>query len=275
MIKRLRHPSIWALLLFACIWVVYALIFGLQKSGRTSGDLPFIRTSGVLVVCGEEDLFNYRSDETGKHGFLYEMALAFANRQNLKLEYLVASNLETQLEILKQGQCDIILGPLPVTTHYKKSIEYTRPFIESHWVVVQRRNTRLRPNQPLRNTLDFGGKTLYVGNNNALISRIHHLAAEISDTIRLHKMKNAGSERLISLVASGLIDFAVCDAYVAKAYQKRYPVTDVSTPLSFNHFQAWGVRTDQPVLLDSLNVFMRDFCQSEAFDRLRKITLRP
>jgi membrane-bound lytic murein transglycosylase F len=271
MIKRLRHPSLWALLLFATIWAVYALVFGIQKSGRVTGDFPTIQQSGVVVVCGEADLFNYYTDETGTHGFQYEMALAFAKRHHLKLEYCVAKNLEEELEMLQHGECDFIVGPLPVTSDYRKIIRYSEPIMESHWVVIQRKNTLLRPNKPIRNTLDFGGKTLFTSNNKAQTSRLHHLADEISDTISLHKLKRASSERLISLVASGLIDLAVCDVYVARSYQKRYPNIDAETPVGFNHFQAWAVQPTHPILLDSLNAFIRDFRQSAAFENIRKI----
>ena len=61
------------------------------------------------------------------------------------------------------------------------------------------------------NQLDLAQKTLHVVKGSPSILRIQNLGNEIGDTIYIKEIEKYGSEQLISLVAHGDIDYAVCD----------------------------------------------------------------
>ena len=62
------------------------------------------------------------------------------------------------------------------------------------------------------------------------------------------------SEKLIQHVASGEIDYTVCDENVAIVNSTYYPDIDVSTPVSLSQNLAWGVRKENSEkLLGELN----------------------
>jgi membrane-bound lytic murein transglycosylase F len=267
--KRKWHPSLLVLVVFGLFWVFFALVQSIQTYSRSVGDFPLIVRSGALRVCGEDDLFSHYVDEKGEHGFQYEMIQTFAQRHNLKLQFIVENSLDKRLEMLRNERCDLLVGPLPITSDFQKEVLFTQPYMESRMVLVQRKNSKLQPGEVVRNMIDFGGKHIYSNGNKAQTDRLHHLASEISDTIHIRRIRNASNERLISLVASGLIDYAVCDMYVAKSFQKRYTSIDVETPIGFNQFQAWAVKPDRVILLDSLNAFIQDFCNSYEFEILK------
>jgi membrane-bound lytic murein transglycosylase MltF len=268
MTKPKRHPSLYFLAAFVAFWGLFALFYSIREANKAAGDFPMIQKTGILRVCGEEDLFSFYSDENGTHGFHYETAKAFADRHHLKLVYKSEASLNKRLKMLKDEKCDILTGPLPVTGSLKEKVAFTQTILESKLVLIQRRDAKNRPNELVRNIVNFGGKRIHTCDNPAYIERLHHLAAEISDTIHIQKMSSADNEKLIALVASGLIDYAVCDKHVAKAYRERYPSVDVNTPIGFNQLQAWAVKPGRNILLDSLNSFIQEYQKSPEFTRL-------
>ena len=97
------------------------------------------------------------------------------------------------------------------------------------------------------------------------ILRIRNLGNEIGDTIYIKEIDKYGSEQLISLVAHGDIDYAVCDESIARAVADSLPQIDINTDISFTQFYSWGVSKQSPVLLDSLNSWLQTFRNSDEF----------
>ena len=75
----------------------------------------------------------------------------------------------------------------------------------------------------IRNQLDLAQKTLHVVKGSPSILRIQNLGNEIGDTIYIKEIEKYGSEQLISLVAHGDIDYAVCDESIARAVADSLP----------------------------------------------------
>jgi membrane-bound lytic murein transglycosylase MltF len=268
MIKPTLRIPLCLLAAFLFFWAVFALVYGIQESRKVSGDYPEIAEKGILRVCGEEDRFSFFQQGDSLHGFYYEMMKAFADRHHLKLIYTSETNVSKRLRHLDAGKCDVLSGPLPIVGIWRKQINYTAPILESKWVLIQRISHRGKTFIPIRQQVDLRGKYLFTGENQAVISRIHHLETEISDTIFIRQSPGSNSERLIAIVSQGLADFAVCDKQVAKAYLSKYPNVDIKTSIGFNQLQAWGVKPGRKALLDSLNVFIADYKKSPAFARL-------
>jgi len=268
MIKKYLHPSLLLLYFFLIFWIGFAVWTGIQKSNRVEGDFPKIKHDGVIRVCGEKDLFSFYQSKDSSLGFYYEMAKAFAKQHNLKLVYLSSASLENRLKMLEDNQCDVLSGPLSVVTDLRKRVDFTKSIIESKLVLIQRINKSESLNEVVRNQVDFRGKRIHLCENSVYLQRLHHLAAEISDTIHIRTLVGYDSERMIAQVAAGLIDFAVCDKQVAKAYREKYPIIDVETPVGFNQMQAWAVKPGRKALLDSLNIFIIDYKKSPEFSRL-------
>lgn len=231
--------------------------------------MPGIEKAGVLRVAGEDNLFSHYTDEQGKHGFEYELIKAYADNQKLKLIYTIKTNLNDGLEMLLNDQCDVMIGPIPITLELKKEVDFTDYFLESHLVLIQRKNSKIRPTQVVRNMIGLGGKKIHTTNNKAQITRLHHLSSEISDTINIRILEHSSNERLISLVASGLINYAVCDYNIAKSFLERYPNIDIETPVGFNQYQGWAIKPGKELLLTSLNEFIANYKKSAEFAELK------
>jgi membrane-bound lytic murein transglycosylase MltF len=268
MIKPTLRPPLYMLIIFIAFWTVFALVFGIREACKGSNDFIEIQKRGVLRICGEEDHFSFYTEKDSLRGFYYEIAKAFADKHHLNLVYISENSLKKRLELLDAGACDIVSGPLPVVSDLTEQVSYSLPIIESKLVLIQRRSEQNKNIQPIRNQVDLRGKHIAVGESSPSIERLHHLEAEISDTIYIRELVGYNSEKMIAMVAAGLEDFAVCDKQVAKAYLKRYPSIDIETSVGFNQLQAWGVKPGKKMLLDSLNLFLSDYKKSPAFTRL-------
>ena len=70
------------------------------------------------------------------------------------------------------------------------------------------------------------------------------------------------------MVATGDIDFTVCDEKVAERLAASLPEIDIETDISFTQLESWAVRRDSPQLLDSLNSWLDRFKETSEFSRI-------
>ena len=102
------------------------------------------------------------------------------------------------------------------------------------------------------------------------ILRIQNLGNEIGDTIYIKEIEKYGSEQLISMVAHGDIDYAVCDESIARAAADSIPQIDINTAISFTQFYSWAVSKQSPALLDSLNAWLDKFQKENEYQKIYK-----
>ena len=141
----------------------------------------------------------------------------------------------------------------------------TTPIVLNKQVLVQRKAISPTDSLFVKSQLDLAGKTLHVVKGSPSILRIRNLGNEIGDTIYIKEIDKYGSEQLISLVAHGDIDYAVCDESIARVVADSIPQIDINTDISFTQFYSWAVSKQSPVLLDSLNSWLHTFRNSDEF----------
>jgi membrane-bound lytic murein transglycosylase MltF len=70
------------------------------------------------------------------------------------------------------------------------------------------------------------------------------------------------------MVASGDIDYTVCDKQMALRLSEVLPEIDIETELSFTQLESWALRRDAPRLLDSLNSWLNRFRETKQFNQI-------
>ncbi len=115
---------------------------------------------------------------------------------------------------------------------------------------------------------ELAKKTLYVPANSPAILRIRNLSHEIGDTIYIKEDLLYGAEQLAMMVASGEIEYAVCDEGVAAKIARSIPEIDYATLIGFTHLEAWAVSEKSPVLLDSLNVWIEQVKKTREYEKI-------
>ena len=169
---------------------------------------------------------------------------------------------EERLEGLSEGRYEVIACGLLATSELKDSLLLTSPITLNKQVLVQRKESGENGENDslyIRNQLDLAGRTLHVVKGSPSILRIQNLGNEIGDTIYIKEIAKYGPEQLISMVAHGDIDYAVCDESIARTAADSIPQIDINTAISFTQFYSWAVSKQSPALLDSLNTWLDKF----------------
>jgi ABC-type amino acid transport substrate-binding protein len=239
-----------------------------NKIDKQSRDFPQIQAEGVLRIVTDYNSVGYFVSGDTIAGFNHDLIRLLEEYIPGKVDIQLEASLDRSIDGLKAGKYDIVAGNIPITSGLRDSIAFTEPVTQNRQVLIQRKKAYNDTIEPVRSHLDLAKKTLYVPAKSPAILRIQNLAYEIGDTIYIEEDPAYGPEQLAMMVASGDIDFAVCDENTAANIAETLPEIDFSTFIGFTHLEAWAVRKDSPVLLDSLNVWIRKAKETPAYNKI-------
>lgn len=256
--------------------IILALIFTFRYCGKQEKplghprDYAAIAKEGILRVATEYNSISFYVDGDTISGFHYELIQAFARDKRLKAEITPVMSFEERLKGLSEGRYDVIAYGILATSKLKDSLLLTSPIVLNKQVLIQRKENGENDSLYIRNQLDLARRTLHVVKGSPSILRIQNLGNEIGDTIYIKEIEKYGPEQLISLVAHGDIDYAVCDESIAQAVADSLSQIDINTAISFTQFYSWAVSKQSPVLLDSLNTWLDKFQKKSEYQKIYK-----
>jgi membrane-bound lytic murein transglycosylase F len=234
-------------------------------------DLDGIRKEGKLRVVVDYNFTNYFVYRGKPMGFKYEMLRELARELDLKLEFVVSNDLEETFRGLETGRFDLAAKNLTVTQERNKRVDFTQPISQTRQVLVQRRQADISGSreQQVTNQFELAGKTITVQKHTSFVTRLQNIEEEIGSNIVIVEDSVAGVEQLVSMVASGEIDYTVCDEKVARLYARHYNNLDVSVPVSFRQNIAWAVRKDAIRLKEYLDNWLSEFQKTDQYKHLQ------
>lgn len=256
--------------------IILTLIFTFRYCGKQEKplghprDYAAIAKEGILRVATEYNSISFYVDGDTISGFHYELIQAFARDKRLKAEITPVMSFEERLKGLSEGRYDVIAYGILATSKLKDSLLLTSPIVLNKQVLVQRKENGENDSLYIRNQLDLARRTLHVVKGSPSILRIQNLGNEIGDTIYIKEIEKYGPEQLISLVAHGDIDYAVCDESIARAVADSLSQIDINTAISFTQISSWAVSKQSPVLLDSLNTWLDKFQKKSEYQKIYK-----
>ncbi len=257
------------------VLLVWAVILGVRHyyanetpSPGHPRDYVAIAEEGILRAATEYNSLSFYVDHDTVSGFHYELIQAFARSQGLQAKIYPNMSFHKRLDGLSKGLYDVIAYDIPTTSELKDSLLLTSPIVLNKQVLVQRKPTGEEDSLYIQSQLELAGKTLHVVKGSPSIQRIHNLGNEIGDTIYIEEIEKYGPEQLIAMVAHGDIDYAVCEESIAHAMADSLPEIDINTAISFTQFYSWGVSKESPVLLDSLNSWLKRFRKEKEYQRI-------
>ncbi|MCF8302824.1 MAG: transporter substrate-binding domain-containing protein [Bacteroidales bacterium] len=236
---------------------------------KVSRDLPKIKEDGVLKAITTYSSTSYFLYRGKAMGYEYELLERLADYLDLKLEMVVAENLNKMIEMLNNGDGDIIAHGLTITKPRKRKVTFTRHHITTHQSLVQKKPDNWRrmklhqiDKKLIRDPLELIGKQVHVRKNSSYYHRLVNLSAEMGADIDIQTVSgDLTTEDLIKMVRDGNIKYTVADHNIAALNKTYYPILDISVPLSFSQRIAWAVRNNSPKLLEAVN---------EWIDKMRK-----
>ena len=260
--KKLLFVLPVVVVLLLIIWV-----FTSKKEGAPR-DLLEIEESDVLHIVTDYSSVGYFVSGDTIAGFNYDLIQLLKSRTSLKIEILLESSLDKSIDGLKNGKYDVLARNIPITSELRGTLSFTEAVTQNRQVLIQRKKEFNDGVEPLRSHLGLAKKILYVPANSPAILRIKNLSHEIGDTIYIKEDNLYGAEQLVMQVAAGDIDYAVCDEVVASKVAKSLPEIDYSTLIGFTHFEAWAVSDKSPMLLDSLNLLIREIKATKEYGKI-------
>ncbi len=225
-----------------------------------------IRERGYIMAIIDNSstgLFIYKGNIMG---YEYDLLKEFAKSQNLELKIDITPSLSEAFDKLNAGQGDIMAYNLTVTKERKKRIAFTHYHNLVEMVLIQRkpdnwRDMKLHEIEAalIRNPIELIGKEIVVRNSSSYFARLQNLSDEIGgDIIIVEDEPEVETEDIIRKVAEGKIDYTVAEEDIALVNSTYYRNLDTKTAVSFPTQIAWGLRKNDPVLLDSLNDWILD-----------------
>ena len=229
-------------------------------------DLEDIKTSGVLraiMVYSETSYFLYRGQPMG---FEYELLTRLADRLDVELEIIPAYNLDELINMLNQGEGDLIAHGLTITKPRKQYVDFTNYLYLTKQVLVQRKPENWRQQKLheierklVGDPIELIEDTVSVRLTSAYYDRLQNLEQEIGGDIYIDTLPGELSTgRIIKKVVKGELEYTVADDNIAEINSGYFPILDVSTPISFSQRAAWAVRKNAPELRTALNAWIEE-----------------
>ena len=222
-------------------------------------DYPEIKKSGILHVDMEYNTSDYSILEDSIIGIKYELCKYISQRSGLELNIILENNWETSILDLKNKTVDLIARNIPITEENRQVIAFTIPVTQNKQVLIQRKKELENDSVYIASQIGLAGKTVHLAKGSPAKLRIKNLSEEIAEPIYIEEIADYSQEQILSMVASGEIDYAVIDKEIATRNRKKIPEIDMNIDISFTQLQAWAVRKDSPILLDSLNIWIAEY----------------
>ena len=260
-----------ALLLIAIFLMV--IFFNLQnkdKSTSSNKDYQEIIADGVLNVVTDYSSIGYFVSGDTISGFQHYMIKQLERDWGIKVSIYLENSLDESLNGLEMGKYDIVARNIPVNTKLKDRFGFTQVIVRNKQVLVQRKPEYNDDIPLIRQQLGLAKKVITVPEDSPAILRLQNLSNEIGDTIFIEQNAIYEEEQLVMMVASGDIDYTVCNEMIAKRLASEFPEIDIDTDISFTQLESWAIRKEAPVLLDSLNNWLSKLVTSDEFNKRLK-----
>lgn len=266
--KKSSHKIQFILVVVA---LIVAGVFLYKYLAKTSlHDYPQIAQSGTLHIVTNMDAVGYYPSSDTIAGYTHDVLSAIQKYTPIKFEISLENSLDKCFEGLQSGKYDLIARNIPINANLRNKYRFSSIILYNKLVLVQRKAAFNDGKEPIRNHLELAGKTFHIPLNSPYRIRINNLAHEIGDSIFISEDSLYEVNQLAIMVASKDIDYTVSDIKTAEKLSAQLPELDIATDIGFTHLEGWAVREQSPILLDSLNNWIKKFKESPEYDSIRK-----
>lgn len=263
--KSIKTIGIYTAIIITVIIAIF-LISDNYNRRYTPRDYNEIKQDGTMYIAVNYSPLSYYVDGDSISGFDYELLQLLKQYTPIEIDIHPESSLAQSLDLLCKRTYDIVAQQIPITSENKQEYIFTKPLLLNKQVLIQRIDTA--GNVAIRNQLGLGGCTLHIAQDAPTRLRIENLAHEIGDTIYICEMPDYGAEQLIILVATGEIEYAVCDEVQAATIAADYKNIDYRTDISFTQLMSWTLRQESVALRDSIDKWLSIIQESDEYKQL-------
>ena len=206
-------------------------------------------------------LITYRSPvncyfEHGRfRGFEYELVRRFAERNQMRLEVVIADTHQDMRQLLLEGKGDLIAASLPARAYGTDiRLAYTRPNNHAAPIIVGRAQ-----DAPMIDVRDLDGRRILVPRESPYLETLRQLEQQGLRVQVLEAGSTVDMETALFRVAQGFDDLTVVGSHEVRAEFSRQLNLQAQFALTEPGPLSWVVRMSDHKLLSALN----DFLESE------------
>ncbi|MCI5081044.1 MAG: transporter substrate-binding domain-containing protein [Saprospiraceae bacterium] len=236
-------------------------------------DLNDIKEDGVLktlMVYSGTSYFLYRGQAMG---FEYELLQRLADHLDLKLEIIIAKDLDDLITMLNEGQADLIAHGMTITKDRKKQVAFSKDLYFTNQVLIQRKPTNWRSMKLheidktlVSDPIELIGDTVAVRKNSSYYKRIKNLESELGDEIFIDTVDGSmPTDKIIEMVVDKEIKYTVADKNIASINASYYPILDINTAMSSTQRVGWAVRKNSKKLRKAIDKWLKSFKKTVDF----------
>jgi membrane-bound lytic murein transglycosylase F len=227
---------------------------------------PFDPSSKNLTILVDNSLTSYFVYKGVPAGFEYEMLSMYAQDNKMNVSVKIIHDVEHILDSLNAGKGHIAAANLTITKSRAQSVHFTKPLFRTRQILVQRLPDGFEKMTAdnikkglITDRLDLEGKTVTVRPGTSYIQNLRSFIEETNCQVTIAESpSDMITERLISMVSSGEIDYTISDENKSRIHSVHFGNIDISTPMSLSEPIAWAVNKNDTVLLHSLNQWISD-----------------
>ena len=214
--------------------------------------LEIAKMSGSLYVVTRNSPVAFFEDRTGKTGFEYELAKAFADSLNLDLQFIVADSVQDIFQSLTSNNASFAAAGLTRSDEREQTLKFTTPYITTNELVIYRRGG-IKPSSPEDLTK---GRLMVIGSS-VHAERLRNWQLETPELTWTESSETETAD-LLQLLSAGDIDFTLVNANEFKLLQAYYPSLSVAFTLEEEREIAWAFpRNNDDSLYEAANEFLQ------------------
>ncbi len=243
------------------------------KTIQKTQHLHKIKKKNKLVAITDYNSHGYFIYRGTPMGFQYELLNSLADYLDVELEIIVNNSIVKSFDELKEGECDLLAMDLAITKERKQQMAFTTPIYKSKQILVQRLPNNWKKMRTwdeieshlIRDAIDLQGKTIHIQNGSIFFQRLNNINDETGGEMIIVQ-DDESIDKLIEKVATGEIDFTICDSHVASINKKYHKNIDIETHLGrYSQNLAWAVPPESDSLLTAINEWLAQYKKSKEF----------
>ncbi|OEU45861.1 MAG: lytic transglycosylase F [Desulfobacterales bacterium S7086C20] len=249
------------LIIIVCLSVlgtVAWVVGGFDKRGEV---LERIKEKGKITVITSNNSNCYYIYRDRPMGFEYELAKAFADYLDVKLE-VITPDWDEMLNALDKDKGDLVAASMTSTPDREEIVDFSDEYLSVQQDIIVHKG-----NHKIKGIEDLSGKKVHVREGTSYHERLLELKKDGLDVeIILHE--NVPTEELIRQVAEKEIEITVADSNIALLNRRYYPAIRIAFPIEEQQSLGWAVRKGNSKLLAKINKFFDTIEEDGTFGKI-------
>ncbi|MBV1875522.1 MAG: membrane-bound lytic murein transglycosylase MltF [Cycloclasticus sp.] len=213
---------------------LFLSICALYGCTQAPSSLDSVIDRGELVVLTRVDPTTYFIDETGVHGFEYELASLFAESLGIKVRFIFPEQFNQLLQLSTEHEADFVAAGLSITPERENLLHFTPPYYEVSQQVVYHYRTR-RPKSITQLTGTFF-EVLADTSHAENLRKIQKTHPKLSWV----ETPNTSVLELVSMVNDHLLDYTIVDSNQFQLIRGQFPNLNIAFDISEPEKIAWA-----------------------------------